>query len=288
MKYCSRCRSQPRPVGQTAARGRAHRRTRSLPPARWRSGSSQNLETVQRAAKSGRLPARRIGKEWRFLRDLVGRGARAEAPARRARTDDLFPRSPFETHDGHRARPGWTPRRRRASCARKEWTVRSEANQGRLPGWREGQRWRFSREELIEHMRATSRRTGSATTGGAPHASAPCRWAGAAWLSPASPAPTACASSSTPSRCSTSSARRSAASSASRRSPTSSGSRRSTPTSSCATSRRRGSSCAGRSRAPGGSGSGWPQLGATRSPRCALGGVPPAAAALQEATGLAG
>jgi hypothetical protein len=32
--------------------------------------------------------------------------------------------------------------------------VRSEANQGRLPGWREGQRWRFSRQELIEHMRA--------------------------------------------------------------------------------------------------------------------------------------
>jgi hypothetical protein len=31
--------------------------------------------------------------------------------------------------------------------------VRSEANQGRLPGWREGTRWRFSREELIEHMR---------------------------------------------------------------------------------------------------------------------------------------
>ncbi len=31
--------------------------------------------------------------------------------------------------------------------------MRSEANQGRLPGWHEGPRWRFSREELIEHMR---------------------------------------------------------------------------------------------------------------------------------------
>ena len=30
-----------------------------------------NIETVQRGAKSGRIPARRIGKEWRFLRDAV-------------------------------------------------------------------------------------------------------------------------------------------------------------------------------------------------------------------------
>ena len=88
----------------------------------------QNIETVQRAAKSGRLPARRIGKEWRFLRELVAetRGLRIRRSAPVDESD--FPRT-------------------------KEWTVRSEANQGRLPGWREGQRWRFSREELIEFMR---------------------------------------------------------------------------------------------------------------------------------------
>jgi excisionase family DNA binding protein len=112
----------------------------------------QNLETVQRAAKSGRLPARRIGKEWRFLRSLVAdaRGLtirRASAPEA-----DLFPRSPFETQDGTAA-AGMDAEEAAHFLRVKEWTVRSEANRGRLPGWREGQQWRFSREELIEHMR---------------------------------------------------------------------------------------------------------------------------------------
>ncbi|MGE3138920.1 MAG: helix-turn-helix domain-containing protein [Thermoleophilia bacterium] len=117
--------------------------------ARW---LGQNLETIQRAAKSGRLPARRIGKEWRFLRDLVAeaRGVKLGRPA--VAMDDPFPRSPFATRDGMAA--GGMDADEAAELLRvKEWTVRSEANQGRLPGWREGQRWRFSRDELIEHMR---------------------------------------------------------------------------------------------------------------------------------------
>jgi excisionase family DNA binding protein len=112
----------------------------------------QNLETIQRAAKSGRLPARRIGKEWRFLRDLVGEARGLKRRRVSAPDDDLFPRSPFETQEGTAA-AGMDAEEAARFLRTKEWTVRSEANQGRLPGWREGQRWRFSREELIEHMR---------------------------------------------------------------------------------------------------------------------------------------
>jgi excisionase family DNA binding protein len=112
----------------------------------------QNLETVQRAAKSGRLPARRIGKEWRFLRDLVAdtRGVKLSPGA--VAEDDPFPRSPFDTREGT-ASAGMDSDEAAELLRVKAWTVRSEANQGRLPGWREGQRWRFSRDELIEHMR---------------------------------------------------------------------------------------------------------------------------------------
>ncbi|MGD9696114.1 MAG: helix-turn-helix domain-containing protein [Thermoleophilia bacterium] len=116
----------------------------------------QNLETIQRGAKAGRIPARRIGKEWRFLRDQV---ADARGIAIRARPavdpdEDLFPRSPFASEDGTGGEAGMDAAEAAALLRVKEWTVRSEANQGRLPGWREGQRWRFSRQELIEHMRA--------------------------------------------------------------------------------------------------------------------------------------
>ncbi|MGE3795269.1 MAG: helix-turn-helix domain-containing protein [Dehalococcoidia bacterium] len=112
----------------------------------------QNIETVQRAAKAGRLPARRIGKEWRFLRDDVAetRGLRIR---RRPGADEAdLPRSPFDADAGI-ASAGMDSEEAARFLRTKEWTVRSEANQGRLPGWREGQRWRFSRDELIEHMR---------------------------------------------------------------------------------------------------------------------------------------
>ncbi len=114
----------------------------------------QNLETIQRGAKSGRIPARRIGKEWRFLRDLVAEARGLESRSRRrGRPRTIcFPRSPFATEEGT-ASAGMDAVEAADFLRVKEWTVRSEANQGRLPGWREGQRWRFSREELIEHMR---------------------------------------------------------------------------------------------------------------------------------------
>jgi len=112
----------------------------------------QNLETVQRAAKSGRLPARRIGKEWRFLRELVAEARGVNLGRGAVAPDDPFPRSPFDTHEGTAA-AGMDADEAAELLRVKEWTIRSEANQGRLPGWREGQRWRFSREELIEHMR---------------------------------------------------------------------------------------------------------------------------------------
>ncbi len=112
----------------------------------------QNLETVQRAAKSGRLPARRIGKEWRFLRDLVAEARGVKLGRGTVAVDDLFPRSPFDTREGTAA-AGMDSDEAAELLRVKEWTIRSEANQGRLPGWREGQRWRFSRDELIEHMR---------------------------------------------------------------------------------------------------------------------------------------
>ena len=116
----------------------------------------QNLETIQRGAKAGRIPARRIGKEWRFLRDEVADARGIAIRARRAPDpdEDLFPRSPFASEDGAGGGAGMDAAEAAALLRVKEWTVRSEANQGRLPGWREGQRWRFSHQALIEHMRA--------------------------------------------------------------------------------------------------------------------------------------
>jgi len=113
----------------------------------------QNLETIQRAAKSGRIPARRIGKEWRFLRDQVAeaRGLRTGSGSPPG-VEDPFPRSPF-ANEGGTTSAGMDAAEAADFLRVKEWTVRSEANRGRLPGWREGTRWRFSREELIEHMR---------------------------------------------------------------------------------------------------------------------------------------
>jgi excisionase family DNA binding protein len=110
-----------------------------------------NLETVQRAAKSGRLPARRIGKEWRFLRAAVADAKGIRLRRSSTADEDLFPRSPFEADATGAA--GMDAEEAACLLRVKEWTVRSEANQGRLPGWQEGQRWRFSREELLEHMR---------------------------------------------------------------------------------------------------------------------------------------
>jgi len=112
-----------------------------------------NIETVQRGAKSGRLPARRIGKEWRFLRDAVAEVRGLLAASGSASQDDPFPRSPFEARSGAAA-AGMDSEQAAQFLRIKEWTVRSEANQGRLPGWHEGPRWRFSPEELVEHMRA--------------------------------------------------------------------------------------------------------------------------------------
>lgn len=113
----------------------------------------QNLETIQRGAKSGRLPARRIGKEWRFLRELVAEARGLEIGGLGVgEGEDLFPRSPFEAQAGI-ASAGMDASEAAELLRVKEWTVRSEANQGRLPGWREGTRWRFSRDELMEHMR---------------------------------------------------------------------------------------------------------------------------------------
>lgn len=110
-----------------------------------------NLETVQRAAKSGRLPARRIGKEWRFLRAAVADAKGIQLRRSGTPDEDLFPRSPFEADETGAA--GLDAEEAAHLLRVKEWTIRSEANQGRLPGWQEGQRWRFSRDELLEHMR---------------------------------------------------------------------------------------------------------------------------------------
>ena len=111
-----------------------------------------NIETIQRGAKSGRIPARRIGKEWRFLRDAVAEARGFPLTAASGAEDDPFPRSPFEIRTGAAA-AGMDSEQAAEFLRVKEWTVRSEANQGRLPGWHEGPRWRFAREELVEHMR---------------------------------------------------------------------------------------------------------------------------------------
>lgn len=100
--------------------------------------------TVQQHARAGRLPARRIGKEWRFGAEHVRR-ARAGAE----RVEPQGPPGLFAGASGEVLSAGEAA----AFLQVRRETVYAEAAAGRLPGWREMGRWRFDRGELAEFLR---------------------------------------------------------------------------------------------------------------------------------------
>jgi excisionase family DNA binding protein len=104
--------------------------------------------SVHRAARQGRLPARRVGKEWRFLADAVAArwtpGRRLRGPAEATLAGPAFPESPVELSALEAA-----------EFLRVEpTTIYHEAAADRLPAWKEGQEWRTSAAALREYLAA--------------------------------------------------------------------------------------------------------------------------------------
>jgi excisionase family DNA binding protein len=104
--------------------------------------------SVHRAARQGRLPARRVGKEWRFLAEAVAArwtpGRRLRGPAEPALTDSSVPESPIELSALEAA-----------EFLRVEpTTIYHEAAADRLPAWKEGQEWRTSAAALRRYLAA--------------------------------------------------------------------------------------------------------------------------------------
>lgn len=102
--------------------------------------------SVHRAARQGRLPARRVGKEWRFLADAV---AARWTPGRRLRGAAVvdapvqaFPESPVELSALEAAEFLRVEPR----------TVYNEVAAERLPAWKEGVEWRTSTSALREYL----------------------------------------------------------------------------------------------------------------------------------------
>ena len=103
-----------------------------------------HANTVHRAARSGRLPGRRVGKEWRFLRTVVeevaATGTRLRQPPSVA--PPATPEAPVEL-TAHQA----------AEFLRVDpQTVWTEANASRLPAWKEGGEWRTTLRALTDYL----------------------------------------------------------------------------------------------------------------------------------------
>lgn len=105
--------------------------------------------SVHRAARSGRLPARRVGKEWRFLREAV---AARWTPGRRLRG---APPLPIVHQPAVPEAPIALSAQEAADFLRVELhTIYHEAMAERLPAWKEGNEWRTSEGALREYLRA--------------------------------------------------------------------------------------------------------------------------------------
>lgn len=104
--------------------------------------------SVHRAARSGRLPARRVGKEWRFLREAVEArwtpGHRLRGAAQPPPLGLIPPESPVEMTAGEAA----------AYLRVQPTTIYSEASSGRLPAWKDGQEWRTTEAALRDYLRS--------------------------------------------------------------------------------------------------------------------------------------
>ncbi len=104
--------------------------------------------SVHRAARQGRLPARRVGKEWRFLAEAVAArwtpGRRLRGAAEVRAPERAFPESPVELSAQEAA----------AFLRVEPTTIYHEAAADRLPAWKEGQEWRTSAAALREYLAA--------------------------------------------------------------------------------------------------------------------------------------
>ena len=116
--------------------------------------------SVHRAARQGRLPARRVGKEWRFLAEAVAArwtpGRRLRGPAEAVVEGTAFPESPvelsaLEAADFLRVEPD---------------TIYHEAAADRLPAWKEGHEWRTSASALRAYLAADPDPAGRYVRGG--------------------------------------------------------------------------------------------------------------------------
>jgi excisionase family DNA binding protein len=116
--------------------------------------------SVHRAARQGRLPARRVGKEWRFLRDAVAArwtpGRRLRGTAEVSAPEGAFPESPLELSALEAA-----------EFLRVEpTTIYHEAAAERLPAWKEGHEWRTTASALREYLTSDPDPSGRYVRGG--------------------------------------------------------------------------------------------------------------------------
>jgi excisionase family DNA binding protein len=116
--------------------------------------------SVHRAARQGRLPARRVGKEWRFLRDAVAArwtpGRRLRGAAEVSAPEPAFPESPVELSALEAA-----------EFLRVEpTTIYHEAAAERLPAWKEGYEWRTSASALRAYLTSDPEPAGRYVRGG--------------------------------------------------------------------------------------------------------------------------
>lgn len=116
--------------------------------------------SVHRAARQGRLPARRVGKEWRFLAEAVAArwtpGRRLRGPAGPVLPPSTTPESPVELSA-----------QEAAEFLRVEpTTIYHEAAARRLPAWKEGHEWRTSASALRRYLAADPDPAGRYVRGG--------------------------------------------------------------------------------------------------------------------------
>ncbi|MGE3138142.1 MAG: helix-turn-helix domain-containing protein [Thermoleophilia bacterium] len=103
--------------------------------------------TIHRAARAGRIPARRVGREWRFLTDAVAIGW---SPRRRG-----TPEAPMTTAPAPRvpAAPLELTAQQAADYLRVGLeTVYVEVKAERLPAWKEGGELRTTEGALRDYL----------------------------------------------------------------------------------------------------------------------------------------
>jgi excisionase family DNA binding protein len=102
--------------------------------------------SLQQAARAGRIPARRIGKEWRFGRDHL-----IEHWSRR-RGEPAPSGVPVFADPSSLGEPLGTAEAAELLSVGQR-AIYTEVTAGRLPGWKVGGEWRFDRAELLRHLR---------------------------------------------------------------------------------------------------------------------------------------